>query len=205
MLVKLKGKIFYWGLRSQYLTWRIQIQGREHLDQLYTDKKRFLLCFWHGKYIPIFPLLEGYEACVVSSQSKRGSIITEICRNFGFQSTQIPDQPRRDSLKLFNKILTEVHATATAVDGPLGPPGRVKTGVIKMASAHNLVLLPVSVTSRWKIVLAKRWDRMEIPLPFTQIFMDFGEPVTVPLHIGAIEAKNFAKVLARTIDNLAHS
>lgn len=169
------------------------------MDRLYSDEKRFLLCFWHGKYIPIFPLLEGYEACVVSSRSERGNIIAEISKNFGYQSAQIPDRPKRDSLKLISKALSDVGAGATAVDGPLGPRGRVKSSVIRMASALQLDLLPLSVDSRWKIVFNKRWDRMEIPLPFTKIYLVFGEPIRVPTELRARHVHNWTDNLAKAI------
>ena len=79
MMIKFKGLILSEVLRLQRRTWRVSMQGREHLDRLYADQKRFLLCFWHGKYVPIFSLMEGYQACVLSSRSERGSVIAEIC------------------------------------------------------------------------------------------------------------------------------
>lgn len=200
--IKLKGRLFSWTLRLQCLSWKAHIQGREHIDRLYNTKKRFLFCFWHGKYVPIFPLLEGYNACVISSQSVRGSIIAEICRNFGYQSAQIPDQPRRDSLKLIHEILSDVQAVATAMDGPLGPFHHVKFGMIRAASFLGFDLLPVSVSGRRKIVLSKRWDRMELPLPFTRVCLVFGNPIRVPPDLNHAQVQQLADRLARTITGL---
>jgi lysophospholipid acyltransferase (LPLAT)-like uncharacterized protein len=125
--IKLKGILFAWLLRSQCRTWRLCIQGREYLDRLYGSQNPFLLCFWHGKYVPIFPLLGGYRACVVSSLSERGSVIAEICRNFGYQSAQIPDRSEDGALIAFGEALSGARAVGTAVDGPLGPCHLVKT------------------------------------------------------------------------------
>jgi len=169
-----------WLLRLQCRTWRPRIEGREHLIRLYAAHKPFLLCFWHGKYVPIFPLLEGYDACVVSSRSERGSVIGEICKNFGYRNTRIPDKPSRDSLRLMGAAIIKARAGGIAVDGPLGPRGRVKSGVIRMASELGFPLLPVSVSSHRKIVLNKRWDRLEIPLPFTKVCLVIGEPTEIP-------------------------
>lgn len=193
--------MLYWVLRLQRLTWRVHIEGREQLNRLYATNKRFLFCFWHGKYVPIFPLLEGHKACVVSSRSERGSVIAAICRNFGYQSTQIPDRPSRDSLRLMGEVLSEARAGGIAVDGPLGPRHRVKSGVIWMASALEFDLLPISVDSRRKMVFNKRWDRMEIPLFFTKVCLVIGEPIKVPpeLHSGQMRAwaDNLAKAIAK--------
>ena len=191
-----------WVLRLQRLTWRVHIEGREHLDRLYADEKRFLLCFWHGKYVPIVPLLEGYKACIISNQSKRGNVIVEICRNFGYQSAQIPDQPRHDSLRLIGAVLSANRVGGIAVDGPLGPRGRVKSGVIRMASTLKFDLLPVSLDSRWKIVLNKRWDRMMLPLPFTKIYLVFGEPIKMTTELHHEQVRVLADNLAEAITKL---
>lgn len=202
VFIKLKGFLFAWVLRLQSLTWRVRFEGREHLDRFYSTENRFLLCFWHGKYVPIFPLLEGYKACVISSQSERGSVIAEICGNFGYQSAQIPDQPKHDSLKFMGEVLSDVQAVGTAVDGPLGPRHRVKNGVIRMASELRFELLPVSVGIRWKIVLNKRWDRMEIPLPFTMVCLVFGKPIKVPPNLRNGQIRQLADHLAKAITTL---
>ncbi|NOY87328.1 MAG: hypothetical protein GXP52_08520 [Deltaproteobacteria bacterium] len=201
-MIKFKGWMLSWVLRLQRMTWRVHIEGRENLDRLYADEKRFLLCFWHGKYVPIFPLLEGCKACVVSSRSVRGSVIAEIGRNFGYQSTQMPDRPSRDSLRLMREVLSEARAWGIAVDGPLGPRGRVKSGVIRMASALEFDLLPVSLDSRRKMVFNRRWDRMEIPLPFTTVCLVFGEPIKVPPELRFGQVKNLADKLAEAISQL---
>jgi len=200
--IKLKGLSFAWFLRSQRLTWRICFQGRNRLDRLYSMGSPSLLCFWHGKYVPIFPLLEGYQACVVSSLSTRGSVIAEICRNFGYQSAQIPDRPKDRELKAFRKVLSEARVVGTAVDGPLGPRHRVKTGVIRMASAFGFDLLPLSVGSCWKIVLNRRWDRMELPLPFTRVCLVFGDPMKVPPGLRNGQIRQLAGHLTEAITEL---
>ena len=200
--IKLKGFLFAWVLRLQRLTWRVCFQGREQLDRLYSTKNRFLICFWHGKYVPMFPLLEGYQACVVSSLSERGSVIAEICGNFGYQSAQVPDRPGRGALTLMGKALSGVWAGGIAVDGPLGPRYRVKTSVIRMASAFGFDLLPVSAGSRRKIVLNRRWDRMELPLPFTTVCLSFGKPIKVPPNLRNGQIRQLAGHLAEAITDL---
>lgn len=202
IFIKLKGFLSAWILRLQRLTWRVRFEGREHVDRLYSTESRFLICFWHGKYVPIFPLLEGYEACVISSQSKRGSVITEICGNFGYQSAQIPDRPGSGALTIMEEALSVARAGGLAVDGPLGPRQRVKNGVIRMASELGFYLLPVSVGSSKKIVLNKRWDRMELPLPFTKICIAFGKPIKVPPKLRNGQIREWADHLAKAITTL---
>jgi lysophospholipid acyltransferase (LPLAT)-like uncharacterized protein len=202
-LIELKGVLMARILRWQRQTWQIRFAGREHLDELCRTKKRFLACFWHGNYVPIFSLLEGYEACVLSSLSMRGSVIAEICENFGYKSALIPDRPGHGSLKCMVEVLSEVHAVATAVDGPLGPRHRVKDGVIRLASDFDFELLPIAVGCHKKIVLNKRWDRMELPMPFTTICLAFGTPLKVPPRLRKGPVREWADYLGEAITTLA--
>ncbi len=144
--------------------------------------------------------MEGYQACVLSSRSERGSIIAEICRNFGYQTALIPDQFTGASLRLMREALSEASAGGIAADGPLGPRHQVKSGVIRLASALGFDLLPVSVDSYRKIIYKKRWDRMEIPLPFTAVSLVVGAPIKVPPKLGPGQIRLWMKKLAKAID-----
>jgi hypothetical protein len=69
-------------------------------------------------------------------------------------------------------------------------------------SALGFALLPVSVDSRRKIVLNKRWDRMEIPLPFTTVCLAFGEPIKVPAKLRDGQTREWADHLTEAIMKL---
>ena len=66
---------------------------------------------------------------------------------------------------------------AITVDGPLGPAYKVKPVVLHLASNLGWPIVPVSVASRRSLVFAKRWDRLEIPCPFTRVCFVVGEPI----------------------------
>jgi lysophospholipid acyltransferase (LPLAT)-like uncharacterized protein len=196
-----KGRIFSSLLRLQSRTWQVRVDGRDYLDRLYFSKERFLICFWHGKYVPVFSLLEGYKALIVTNQSVRGNVISEICRNFGYQTTRIPDQSGQGALNFMGKALSESRVGGLAVDGPLGPRHVVKNGIIRIASTYGFDLLPASVNSSRKMVLKKRWDRMEIPLPFARIGLVFGVPIKVPpgISAGQVQVSKWSGKLAKGI------
>jgi len=189
-------------LRILRYTWRIQYENKSFLDDLYDSDKHVLVCFWHGEYIPIFPLLEGYNATAISNSSLRGNIITEICKCFGYQVAQIPDETEPGSLLKLAKILSATRIAATPVDGPIGPYRKVKPGVMLIAARLNFEFLPVSVRSRRAIVLKNRWDQMEIPLPFTKVYLNFGKPVRLPSRMSSHDLKIEAEALATTITDL---
>lgn len=64
-----------------------------------------------------------------------------------------------------------------AVDGPRGPRGHVQRGIVKLAreaDAAVICLAPIP-SRRW--ILAKAWDRLQIPKPFSRVDAYFAEPI----------------------------
>ncbi|WP_320127395.1 hypothetical protein [uncultured Sphaerochaeta sp.] len=201
--VRIQGALFYGALVLMKRTWNITIEGKENLDKQYREGKSSLICFWHGKYIPIFPLLKGYDACVITNQSERGNVITEICRKFGFVNAQIPDQTNRNSYKILREAISSKKISGTASDGPLGPAKQVKSGVVRIASALGYSLLPISVGVRRKITLKNRWDNREIPLPFSRIYLIIGTPIELPPNLRANQVRIWEETASREITALS--
>jgi lysophospholipid acyltransferase (LPLAT)-like uncharacterized protein len=64
-------------------------------------------------------------------------------------------------------------------DGPRGPAGVAKPGVIGLARASGAPLVPVGISA----APAKQfgsWDRALLPLPFARVACRYGKPIHVP-------------------------
>lgn len=59
------------------------------------------------------------------------------------------------------------------VDGPRGPAGQVKAGVIRMAHASNAAIVPFYIAAD-KAWYFNSWDRFMLPQPFSQVVLRFG-------------------------------
>jgi hypothetical protein len=167
-------------LRLQALTWRKQVVGLERFAALRAAGHRVIVLFWHGKYAPLFALVRVPGACIFTSRSFRGDVISEICRRFGLRAVEIPDHGGDASLGLMRAAVADSDVAAIAIDGPLGPYHSVKRGAIVLASELGCVLLPISLASRSKRVATARWDRREVPRLFATVHVEAGEPITVP-------------------------
>ena len=199
---RLRGKAMAGVLRLLRSTWRIRTENMETFDKLYRSRTPFILCFWHGKYIPVLPLFEGYRACVLTSLSARGDVIAVICNSFGYDTAQVPDRGGGASLNLMMERLSKSPAGAIAVDGPLGPYHLVKKGVPLLASAIGYSLLPVSLELGRKWIQKKRWDRMEVPVPLSTLALAVGEPIEVPEGLSPGEAQIWADRLGDSLMEL---
>ena len=76
------------------------------------------------------------------------------------------------------------------VDGPRGPAGQVKAGVIRMAHASNAAIVPfyVSADKAWYF---NSWDRFMLPKPFSRVVLRFGAMINLaPIdHDGDFEGQ----------------
>ena len=68
------------------------------------------------------------------------------------------------------------------VDGPRGPRGSVQPGILKLAERTGAVIVPVLLVPRFRFILHKTWDRMQIPLPFARLDYAFGPPIDPAAH-----------------------
>lgn len=165
-------------------SWQTETIGLENMEDLLGRQERILVVFWHGKYLPFFTLLRDRGACIFSSRSLRGEVIAGICRRFGHHCLTLPGHTGEEALQLMRTALGERKMAALVPDGPTGPYHHVKSGVIRLAAGLGMTLLPASAASSRKLVLTRRWDRMEMPLPFARIRLVIGEPIVVPGDLG---------------------
>ena len=72
----------------------------------------------------------------------------------------------------------ETRLAGHIVDGPRGPIGKVKPGLIRLAHAAGAVIVPFSVSAQraWHF---KSWDRFMLPKPFSRVTLHFGEMITL--------------------------
>ena len=80
-------------------------------------------------------------------------------------------------------LLKEVragHNTALAVDGPRGPRGVCKPGIVRLAQKTGAPLFPMGVASSRKFVFEKTWNKVYLPLPFSRQVIYLAEPLYFP-------------------------
>ncbi|MEE9423460.1 MAG: DUF374 domain-containing protein [Methylococcales bacterium] len=208
---KFLGWLFASILKLFFMTWRKSCTGFDAIDRQRENNAKMLLCFWHGQYVPIFAMCgwqwvqqRGETAVAFTSLSPRGIVIGEICRQFGLDCVQIPDNGRKASFKLMQEAMQKHTTGVIAVDGPLGPKGIVKQGAIRIASELGYLLVPASVSASHKWVMTKRWDAMEFPMPFCRAALAMGEPVEVEADIDKSAIRQLMDTLAKQINQLEY-
>ncbi len=72
--------------------------------------------------------------------------------------------------------VNETGLAAHIVDGPTGPAGIIKQGVVHLAQTTGAVLVPVGISAD-RAWYAHSWDRFLVPKPCSRIVIHFGEMI----------------------------
>lgn len=196
---RLLGAAGAFVLRLWCASWRKRLAGVEHLDACIAADQHTLVLFWHGTYVPLFTLLRGRPACILTNSSLRGQVIAQISRRFGYAALELPDEQGRRFLAALRQALSEHTAWGTAADGPLGPCHQVKPPLVSLAAHFGFSVQLVGVAARHALRLNRRWDRMLLPLPFTRVGLVLSEPVSLPSNMDKSMAVQQAEILQNTM------
>lgn len=181
--------IIYILLRLWSATWRIDKSEISRLEAARATGRPIIGIVWHGTYAPLFYLISGQPALVVTSYSFRGSVIARFCRWFGYRAMQV-ERGNHGGRRAIREELSHPNAlVAIAPDGPLGPRHGAKPGAASLAVEFGALLIPISATSSRKKIVTSRWDKMELPLPTARVRLRVGEAFEIPQDASPDEAK----------------
>ncbi|MDH3357137.1 MAG: lysophospholipid acyltransferase family protein [Desulfobacteraceae bacterium] len=139
-----------------------------------------LLCIWHQQFFSTvrpFKKYKTFDPSIMISQSKDGEIVAKMALRNGWNPVRgSSSNGGMEALKKMITNLKEKKLAAHIVDGPKGPSGIVKAGVILLAHASNAVIVPLSVSAE-KAWYFKSWDKFLLPKPFSKVILRFGEMI----------------------------
>ena len=93
-------------------------------------------------------------------------------------------------------LLRQGWSTVISPDGPHGPQGVLKRGVLHIALQSGIPILPVRFIAS-RTFLLPSWDKKPLPLPLSTVTVIFGKPITV----SESNFKEVAKLLADRMTN----
>jgi lysophospholipid acyltransferase (LPLAT)-like uncharacterized protein len=139
-----------------------------------------LFALWHCDYFPIFSYARGSGVCVVVSRSPDGEILARVLNQYGYRTVR--GSGTRGATRAMIELARVVAGGcdgAVAVDGPKGPAGQAKPGIVLLAKITGCPIVPLGAgMSRFKQFAS--WDRFRLPLPFSRVVLTAGEAIQVP-------------------------
>jgi lysophospholipid acyltransferase (LPLAT)-like uncharacterized protein len=167
------------GLIARVWLATLRVRVTMHPGLLEAQGERpWVMGFLHGRQWPLFAWNRRRRIAVLVSHSRDGSLQASALALQGL--VVVRGSSSRGGAQGLVGIVRKLRAgmdAAFAVDGPKGPIGVVKGGVVTAARASDAWLVPVGGAVRSGFVLERAWDRYAIAWPFSRVEIVMGAPI----------------------------
>jgi lysophospholipid acyltransferase (LPLAT)-like uncharacterized protein len=145
------------------------------------EKGGLIYASWHQRFFPgITFFARRRPIAIMISPSKDGEVMARIVNILGWKAVRgSSTHGGSGALAELKSLARQGYRIGHIVDGPKGPFGKVKPGLISMAMVTGLPIVP-TITSSEKRWTFSSWDRFMVPKPFSRVVIRFGGPIPVP-------------------------
>lgn len=179
---------------------RLRHHGDARLREWEARGEHFILAFWHRHMLLMPYAYRAGRMTVLSSHSRDGEMMVRTLARFGIDTSRgSTTRGGAAGLRSLLRKAAKGRDLGFTPDGPRGPAGIVKPGVLLAASASGLPIQPVALAATRDRRLGS-WDRMVVPLPFSTVHFVYGEPFLVPRR--RVDLEVAAEELKRRLDTL---
>jgi len=167
-------------IRSYSRTFRLHVEGEDCWRQHLADGGRLVFAAWHQQFfcaIRHFKTYADLEPSLMISRSSDGELIARVAQRTGWHPVR--GSSSSGGKEALDEMIERVRQTglgAHIVDGPRGPAGRVKPGLIKLAQGAKAAIVPFYITAD-RCWYANSWDRFMIPKPGARVSLRFSDPI----------------------------
>lgn len=165
-------------IRVYSRTFRLTLENEQDWHEYLEKGGRVILCSWHQQFFSFirpFGRYRAYRPGLMISRSSDGNIIAGIANQMGWQSVR--GSSSRGGLRAMQEMIQHINKHRLGghvVDGPRGPIGVVKKGIVHIARETGAMLVPIyaEASNSWTF---RSWDRFFIPKPFSRVCIRFGD------------------------------
>ena len=162
-------------------TYRVRILDPQIEENILGTHGKLLYASWHQRFFPGITFFSTRKPiAIIISKSLDGEMAARAVKILGWQPVRgSSSKGGKAALEKVKQLAGTGYKIGHIVDGPRGPFGEVKPGLIRIAQAGELPIVPTitSARSRW---VFNSWDRFMVPKPFSRVIIRFGEPIHVP-------------------------
>ena len=162
------------------MTFRLRIINEERWKNFIKQGESILFCAWHQQFfsaIHHFATYKKYTPALMISRSRDGDLIAGVANKSGWRTAR--GSSSKGGISAMNAIIEHLKKYKLAshiADGPTGPIGKVKAGVINIAHKSNAVVVPFYIKAE-KAWYFNSWDSFMLPKPFSKVTLTFGEEI----------------------------
>lgn len=164
--------------------------------------RKMIVPLWHQRIFTVMGYARRfhmYRPSVMISRSRDGDMIADVYKRFRFRPVRgSSSRGGKEALAAMIADLAQNQLAVHVLDGPQGPRGIVKPGLIVMAQASGVPIFPFFITIDRAWVL-NSWDRTLIPKPFSRVFARWGPPIYVPENLDEADFETLRKEIEQLL------
>lgn len=185
-------------VRALSWTLRVRIEGPEP-----PADRPLLYAFHHGRQFGLFRYPRPRRVAVLSSLSRDGRLQAGILTRLGF--AVVAGSSSRGGARGLVGLVRRIRAgldAAFAVDGPRGPSGQVKPGIVALARHTGALIVPITFFADRAKRFDRAWDRYLLPRPFARTLILRGQMIEVPRDGDESSLETARVALERSLEHL---
>ncbi len=191
-----------WFIRFLRFTMRLTYVNFDGYRERLDKGGQIILAFWHGRLMMMPYSYPGRGITILVSRSKDGDLVSNTVKGFGIESVRgSTSSGWFAGVKGLLRSVKSGRDVAITPDGPRGPGMRAQMGVVQIARATGLPIIPMSFGASKKKVFAS-WDSFLLPYPFSRGVFICGEPVYVSASAAEVEMEEKRREIEDTLNIL---
>ena len=180
-LIPYGGLLLIKALAASY---RYRLYNPENEQDILDRHKCLIYASWHQRFFPGITFFSSRKPiAIMISQSRDGEMIDKVVDVLG--GCPVRGSSTRGGSTALNKLKDLACAgynIGHIVDGPKGPFGNVKPGLLRIAQAAGKPIVPTIISSQKKWIF-NSWDRFMVPKPFSRVIIRFGEAIDISAEL----------------------
>jgi len=208
---KLRFFLYHWVLpyvglflvRILSSTYRLVIVDPQNERGCVERDGSIIYASWHQRFFPgITFFATRRPIAILISKSRDGEFISHIVNILGWLAVRgSSSKGGSEGLQRLKELSREGYKIGHIVDGPKGPFGVVKPGLLRIAQVSGMAIVP-TITSSDKHWTFRSWDRFLVPKPFSRVIIRFGEPIYIPPDLDEDEFEKKRLLVGQRMNDL---
>ncbi len=156
---------------------RGRVVNARFLPREFSAEGNAIYVFWHAKAFMVPYYSQSSRMAGLTLLDWKNQVFDRICRLYRIRT--VPVRSDAGSTRALETLLNQGYHIALALDGPRGPAGVIRPGALYLARKTGRPIICVNIRIERSFRFRRRWDRLEIPLPFSRGTGTLSNPIYV--------------------------
>ncbi len=162
-------------------TYRYTVINDRYFRELPPHRPPIIFAHWHSDDLSMIGPHRNKGHTILVSQSRDGDLLAHALKHLGYRT--IRGSSTRGGARGLLQLIQAVRKgsdTVVTVDGPTGPRGIVKPGIIMLSLKTGAPIQTLGAQASRKLVFRSTWSRTFLPAPFSKVRILYSPDLIAP-------------------------